>query len=142
MTRLSEFKILYGQKFFRSSIEKEEVQTKQLQVIETDFKTNIAQLQEAFRREEKKWNHKQTKFGLEKEKVSILRVECRNNFYFQLNSDIKLMQAHERSLIRKHAEEKHQFALQLEQEQKNHEERSQENVYQIKQLKVTYWVVI
>ncbi|KAI6183564.1 hypothetical protein M3Y97_00502300 [Aphelenchoides bicaudatus] len=102
----------------KASIEKEESQTKQLHDIETDFQAKIAQLQETFKREEKKAQRNVTKFNLEKQK---------------LTSDIKLLQSHEKSLVRKHAEEKRQFELRLEQEQKNHDERSQENAYLLRE---------
>jgi hypothetical protein len=50
-------------------MEKEEAQTKQLETIEKDFKAKIAQLQEAFKVEEKKWNKKERTYQIEKDRV-------------------------------------------------------------------------
>lgn len=71
---------------------------------------------------------------MEVEKVGCLKSR-KIQSPIKLNADIKILQAHEKDLRRKHAEEKHQLGLRLEQEQKSHEDGNQKNDYQTKQLK-------
>jgi hypothetical protein len=63
-------------------------------------------------------------------------VKISKRFFFQLHVAIKILQANERSINQKHAEKRRDFELRIQDERKKYDEQSQENVNQIKQLKV------
>ncbi|KAI6230517.1 hypothetical protein M3Y99_01051700 [Aphelenchoides fujianensis] len=104
----------------KQAIDKDEAQTQQLQQIEADFQSKIQQLQEVFKREEKKWT--------KRDRHAKLEIE-------RLNADLRMVQVQEQQLHRRLADEQRKFGDRLSEERQKHEEESKDTVYQIKQLK-------